>query len=57
MYPELGNRAKDKVTGNVGTVTAKVEYLFGVTRFELTFENATVEPIWVDAPRLEVIPS
>ena len=39
MYPELGNRAKDKVTGNVGTVTAKVEYLFGVTRFELTFEN------------------
>ena len=53
---ELGKQAKDKITGFVGVVTVRCEYLDGSRRamIEGSADGRPVE-MWVEESRLEVV--
>lgn len=51
---KMGDKCKDKITGYVGTVTAKAEYLHSTTRYQLE-RDGDGEILWFDEPRIEVI--
>lgn len=54
----LGLNAKDTITGLAGVITAKAEYLYGTSRYELSptklNEGKPVEGVWLDSPRLKL---
>lgn len=53
---ELGNKAKDVITGFEGIVTAKASYLTGCDQYLLQpelKEGNFIEPRWFDEGRLE----
>lgn len=55
----LGKKARDKITGFVGVVTARAEYLYGCAQFCLVpavnDKGEMQEGRWFDEGRLEVI--
>ncbi len=56
---KLGSKVKDKVTGFVGIVTSRTEYLNGCVRCSVTpkvkKDNKIIEAEWVDEMQLEVV--
>ena len=57
---KLGFKAKDKVTGFEGTITAITRYLFASSRYCLEPEakdGEFGEPQWIDEERIEVVGS
>ncbi len=54
---ELGNTARDRITGFEGTLTGEARYLTGCTQFSLTPkigpDGAVRESQWFDEGRLE----
>ena len=56
---KLGGKAKDKITGFSGTITAKCEYLTGCTQYLLQpgtdKDGKYVDGRWMDEDRLEAI--
>jgi hypothetical protein len=55
---ELGVSAKDKVTGQTGTVTARVEYAYGNPRLCLEWashDGKTIHEEWFPEDRLELV--
>lgn len=56
---ELGVKAKDKLTGFVGTIAGRVEYLTGCTQYCLTppaKEGELKDSHWFDEARLALLP-
>ncbi len=55
----LGDKVRDKLTDLEGTVTARTEYIYGCTQFEVTprtlHEGKPVEGPWIDEPQLELV--
>jgi RNA 3'-terminal phosphate cyclase len=53
----LGCKAKDKITGFMGTVTARCEFISGLVRFEVTGLTKDGAPVqdWQDEDRLVVV--
>ena len=54
----LGKKAKDKITGFEGILTAKAQYLYGCTQYCLTppaKDGKTLTSEWFDEGRIEVI--
>jgi len=55
----LGKKAKDKITGFKGIMTAKCIYLYGCTQYclnpEVNKEGKRQEPEWFDEGRIEII--
>ena len=57
MFP-LGQRARDKVTGLEGIITAHAEYLHGCGRFCIAppvKDGEYKEPHWFDEPQVEIL--
>lgn len=59
---ELGTRAKDKITGFMGMITARTEYLNGCKRYlvqpeKLKKDGGTADAEWVDEEQLEILSS
>ncbi len=55
---ELGVKARDKISGFVGTITGRTQYITGCMQYVLEAEskdNAKPEVQWVDEDRLIVI--
>ncbi len=57
---KLGDKVKDRITGFVGTVVCKSEFLNGCIQFEVQpkitgKDNKIVEAVSIDAQSLEVI--
>ncbi len=53
---KLGDRVKSKVSGFSGTVSAKCEYLYDRTTYQVTsLVNGKVEVEWYAASELEAI--
>lgn len=54
---ELGAKVKDKVTGSVGSITARVEYIWGEPSYLMEFKSKSGnhEEKWYPASRLEVL--
>lgn len=54
----MGKKAKDKLTGFTGTITAHAEYMTGCDQFLLQPPvkdgSEYVNPIWFDEQRLEI---
>lgn len=58
MEKNLGKTAKDKISGFEGIITARCEYLYGITRVLLTgkcVEHKKPEEYWVDESQIELI--
>jgi hypothetical protein len=59
MLP-LGSKVKDKVTGFIGTITCRSEYLAGCVRYSVEppvdKEGKLPETVAFDEERLEIIP-
>ena len=55
MRLELNIKAKDKVTGYSGRITARAEYVTGETRYLVENVDSTGRPteFWYDESRLE----
>lgn len=55
---KLGYKAKDTITGYIGVVTAKAEFLFGTDRYEISsndlHEGRVVPSIWVEEQRVKL---
>ena len=55
----LGDRGKDRISGQTGIVTARVEHLFGCARYWLEPEELKdgkpVDGRWIDEGQLDVI--
>lgn len=56
MTIKLGDKAKDRLTGFEGYVTAKAEYLGGCIRYELIAFDDPSKEFWFDSDRLECKP-
>lgn len=58
MNIQLGNEARDKITGFTGIVTSRAEYLTGCTQYGLTPPVAADGQVraseWFDEGRIEV---
>ena len=56
MSIELGQEARDVVTGFNGTVTALIRYITGCDRYQLSkmSNDGSLRDEWFDATRLEV---
>ncbi|MGV3540698.1 MAG: hypothetical protein ACO1OQ_12870 [Rufibacter sp.] len=56
---DLGQKAKDKITGFYGTITARAQYLTGCDQYALTpsvtSENKSQPAEWFDEGRIEVL--
>ena len=55
---ELGQKAKDKITGFAGTITATADYLSGSKRCQIEALEPTTGKLmqeWFDANRVEAI--
>lgn len=54
---KLGMTVQDKVTGAVGTVTAKATYLYGVPQFLFEYRNTSgnICSSWFESSRFIVI--
>lgn len=54
---ELGTKAKDKQTGFVGSITARVEYLYDTPQVLLEGVDSTGRPCdyWVNESRIEFV--
>ena len=56
---ELGDIAKDSVSGFTGIVIAKTNFLFGCTRIGLKsrelHDGKTIDAEWFDEPQIEVV--
>lgn len=57
---QLGDRVKDRISGLVGIVTAKSEYMNGCRRFgvqpeKLTKDGAVAADTWFDEPQLQLV--
>ncbi len=59
QHPILGKKVRDQITNLIGTVTQRVESLYGSPRCEVTYgltaEGREIEPKWVEEARLEVV--
>ena len=56
--PQLGDLARDKVTGFEGTITSITKFLTGCKQYGLTplaMDNKVFSPECFDAPRLEIL--
>lgn len=62
---EMGSRVKDKITGFVGVITARTEYLHGCdilfveprcSGFTGHEDSKSIKGQWFDTPRLETHP-
>ena len=53
---KLGDTVRDAVTGLVGVVTARCEYMYGITRVlvqpPLDKDGMMPDEVWFDVPRL-----
>ncbi len=54
----LGHKAKDKITGLEGVITAQAEFQYAPSRYELTpskpnKEGAPIKSVWLDAERIK----
>jgi hypothetical protein len=54
---ELGDRAKDAITGVQGVVTGRIEYITGCRRFMLEYTGSDGQPkdAWFDEARLKLV--
>jgi hypothetical protein len=53
---ELGSKVKDSVTGVIGTVTARVEYLYGSPRVMVEYAaEGKASELWCEENRVEVV--
>lgn len=55
---ELGQKAKDKVTGFTGIIIGRCKYLYGCTQYGLVPESKdgkTSEAVWFDEGRLIIV--
>jgi hypothetical protein len=56
---ELGNKAKDKITGFEGVLTARSQYITGCDQYAITAESEKKgqEPVicWFDEGRIEIL--
>jgi len=55
---DLGSRVRDKITGYVGTIVARIEYLNGCKRYSVQAkvkDEKIPEPEWLDEQQLELI--
>ena len=54
---KIGMKVKDKVTGAVGTVTAKAEYLHGTPQFLFEYLNkaGSICSSWFEADRFSIL--
>lgn len=54
---ELGMRVQDKVTGAIGTVTAKAEYLYGTPQYLFEYRNdaGSICSSWFEYERFSVL--
>ena len=54
----LGHKAKDRITGLTGVITAQAEFLHAPIRYEITPDKLdkgkVMEHLWLDHPRIEV---
>lgn len=53
---QLGTQCRDKITGFIGTVTARIEYLFGSTQYRIEDEYRSTgedRTRWLEEGRLE----
>ena len=55
----LGDRARDKITGFVGIVVGRTEWLYGCQRLALKSEELkdgkTLDAEWFDEPQVELV--
>ena len=56
---ELGSKAKDRITGIIGIVTCRADYLYGCIRYDLQPQDLkdgkAQEPYFIDEKQLEVL--
>ena len=52
---QLGSRVKDSITGIIGIVTARTEYLHGTPCVCVEFTNGEPVMWWVAESRVEVV--
>jgi hypothetical protein len=59
MKHELGKKARDKVTGFQGIITARTEHLTGCDRYQVTppvkADGTKPEEYWFDEAELDII--
>jgi|APThiThiocy_cv2_1041547.scaffolds.fasta_scaffold12878_3 hypothetical protein len=54
MIPDvLGKKVRDRVTGYLGTATARAEYLYGEPRIQIE-RSGDAEPRWFEEGRVEL---
>ena len=56
---KLGDRVKDRITGFEGTVTARIEYLYGCIQFrvqpDVAENGAQLKADWIDEDQLKIV--
>ena len=59
MKIDLGSTVKDTITGFVGIVTGRCEYLYGCVQCSVKptelKDGAPQKAVWIDEPQLEVV--
>ena len=57
MNSNIGRKGTDKMTGIIGVITGRCEYLYGCTQYHIqpkAKDNSNVDGFWVDEGRVEI---
>jgi hypothetical protein len=56
---ELGDEVKDRISGFSGVITAKIVYLYGSDRFQVTSKSldpkGSINELWFDGDQLLIL--